>query len=299
MPGLDAALASASRALDEGRPAEALAVLDPMLAADPDSIAPLTSSIAAARMTGDIARAQALADRLAALMPNNLVSNATARALAGRPLGFQPAGLDRVVPVLLIDERAAGRPRGMRSGRRRFGRIDRFTEATVIDGGGPLFRRCRALLPVDRNRRRCRRLPPSTGFGPSLTGPWRRSAWPPGRMAGPKFRSRCTATATSSRCHQDRPNDRVAADRRAADQLRLLYVPDPPGGSGADNCGSTTGCSVASATGQGAVDPGRAPGQPADRLSRRMPITRSCRWRSTRPNSQDGRLTVNGWLHVA
>lgn len=293
--GLDAALASASRALDEGRPADALAVLDPVLAADPDSIAPLTSSIAAARMTGDIARAQALADRLAALMANNLVSNATARALAGRPLGFQPAGLDRVVPVLLIDDALPATARDA-IWAEAFGRIDRFTEATVIDGGGRYsdgaVRSSRlietadgaALAAVDRVRAELDRAMAAFGL----------AARPDGRT---EVQVTLHGDGDFFRCHQDRPNDRVAAidGRRISFVYYMCRTPRRFSGGELRIYDWMFGGVGYRQERWTLVEPqdNRLIVFPSDAYHEVLPLALDS------ADPQDGRLTVNGWLHVA
>ena len=105
-------------------------------------------------------------------MPNNLVSNATARAWPAGPLGFQPAGLDRVVPVLLIDDALPVRRARNAIWAEAFGRIDRFQREATDD------RRRRPAIPtvpcappglIETSPTGARALPPSNpGSGREL-----------------------------------------------------------------------------------------------------------------------------------
>lgn len=290
----DAALAGAAEAMDRGRPADALAALEPVLAADPDAIAPLTTAVAAARMAGDIDRARALADHLARLMPMNLVVAATAAALSGRPLGFQPPGLDRAPPFLLIDDALAPADRD-RIWHEAFARIDRFTEATVIDGGGrysdDAVRSSRlietadgaALAVVDRVR---------AAFD-TATAAFGLAVPPDGRT---EVQVTLHGDGDFFRCHQDRPNERVEAidGRRISFVYYMCRTPRRFAGGELRIYDWMFGGGGYRPERWTQVDPAdnRLIVFPSDAYHEVMPLT------LTSDDPQDGRLTVNGWLHA-
>lgn len=155
-PFRDARLLAARTLLEAGRPADALARLEPLLSADdPDSEAHLTA-LAAAEAAGDHRRAAALAERLAERPPpgTSAAEFLHRGALALRAAGDDP-GYARALEALAAH--GPGDPRGAWAGAELAGRayereqweeVLRWSRAATL--GAPAYREAEALYRLGR-----------------------------------------------------------------------------------------------------------------------------------------------------